>query len=293
MILSIGEILFDLFPDYERIGGAPFNFAVHLKNLGTRVRFFSRIGNDVHGTRILRKIKYHTLDAKDIQPDSEHPTGKVIIRLDKNGTPDFKILSDTAFDYISSETVKNSCDIKDAELIYFGTLIQRTQYGSNSLKHLLSQVSGSTIKFCDINLRPHCFTEKTVRESLAYADVIKLNRQELLALKKITSYYGSDREVIKQLSEKYEIKTIAVTNGAEESILFTDNIFYTAAPPHLDIITDTVGAGDAFAAVLANGLIKKLPPAHILHTANKLASAVCGIMGAIPDSPDVYQDLKM
>ena len=54
MILVIGEILFDIFPGYKRIGGAPFNFAYHLKKLGLPVRFVSGISNDTEGKEILR-----------------------------------------------------------------------------------------------------------------------------------------------------------------------------------------------------------------------------------------------
>ena len=53
MILVIGEILFDVFPNYKRLGGAPFNFAYHLKNLNFPVRFISRIGTDAAGKAIL------------------------------------------------------------------------------------------------------------------------------------------------------------------------------------------------------------------------------------------------
>ena len=42
MILAIGEILYDIFPEYKRLGGAPFNFAFHVKNLGTPVCFISK-----------------------------------------------------------------------------------------------------------------------------------------------------------------------------------------------------------------------------------------------------------
>ena len=44
MILVIGEILFDLFGNNKKLGGAPFNFAFHLKKLGFPVRFVSRVG---------------------------------------------------------------------------------------------------------------------------------------------------------------------------------------------------------------------------------------------------------
>ena len=55
MILVIGEILFDVCANYRRLGGAPFNFAYHLKNFGFEVRFVSKIGMDDAGKEILHK----------------------------------------------------------------------------------------------------------------------------------------------------------------------------------------------------------------------------------------------
>jgi len=53
VILVVGEILFDVFEKEKQLGGAPFNFAYHLKNFGFPVRYISRIGNDTHGKEIL------------------------------------------------------------------------------------------------------------------------------------------------------------------------------------------------------------------------------------------------
>ena len=66
MILSIGEILYDVFPDQRRLGGAPFNFAFHLKRLGFPVRFVSRVGGDEAGRTILHRIKGAGFAAQDI-----------------------------------------------------------------------------------------------------------------------------------------------------------------------------------------------------------------------------------
>lgn len=52
MILVIGEILYDVFPDGKRLGGAPFNSAYHLQRLGVAVRFITRIGSDTDGRDI-------------------------------------------------------------------------------------------------------------------------------------------------------------------------------------------------------------------------------------------------
>ena len=98
MILVIGEILFDVFPNYMRLGGAPFNFAYHLKNFGFDVRFISRIGRDDAGREILHRLELARFDLKYIQVDDVHPIGSVNVQLDKNGAPKFDIISDVAYD---------------------------------------------------------------------------------------------------------------------------------------------------------------------------------------------------
>ena len=54
-IFSIGEILWDVFPDTVRLGGAPFNFAVHAHRLGHRVIFLSAVGDDERGRAALAR----------------------------------------------------------------------------------------------------------------------------------------------------------------------------------------------------------------------------------------------
>ncbi len=44
--VSWGEVLWDLFPDAERLGGAPANVAYHLAALGRPVALVSRVGDD-------------------------------------------------------------------------------------------------------------------------------------------------------------------------------------------------------------------------------------------------------
>ena len=62
MIFVIGELLYDVFPNYRRLGGAPFNFAYHLKNFGFDVRFISRIGKDDAGKEIIHKLELSDLN---------------------------------------------------------------------------------------------------------------------------------------------------------------------------------------------------------------------------------------
>ena len=80
MVIVVGEILFDHFPTYRRLGGAPFNFAYHLKRLGIPVQFISRIGNDSEGREILKTLKQRGFSVDDIQIDKNYPTGRVTVK---------------------------------------------------------------------------------------------------------------------------------------------------------------------------------------------------------------------
>ena len=100
MIVVIGEILIDRFPEYERIGGAPFNFAFHLKNMGWPVQFITRIGDDRDGRKISRMLEKNGFNPQNVQRDTAHATGTVEISLGEHGIPQFDIRENVAYDHI-------------------------------------------------------------------------------------------------------------------------------------------------------------------------------------------------
>ena len=48
-IISFGEVLWDLFPDGGRFGGAPANFACHAALQGAEVTICTAVGDDSYG----------------------------------------------------------------------------------------------------------------------------------------------------------------------------------------------------------------------------------------------------
>ena len=157
MVLVIGEILFDVFPDYRRLGGAPFNFAYHLKNFGFNVRFISRIGMDDAGKEILHRLELAGFNLDDMQIDDVHPTGSVRVKLDKNGAPQFDIIPEVAYDYIAFKPEYHANLINESRIIYFGSLVQRTEAGCENLQAFISRNASTTLNFYDINLRHGCY----------------------------------------------------------------------------------------------------------------------------------------
>jgi fructokinase len=292
VILVIGEILFDVFSNYRRLGGAPFNFAYHLKNFGFNVRFISRIGRDDAGSEILHRLELARFDLKDIQVDDLHPTGSVNVRLDKSGAPRFDIITDVAYDYIEFIPESHSDLIDDARLIYFGTLVQRSEAGCENLQAFISRQSSETLNFYDINLRPGCYSNAIIEKSLLKTDILKLNTGELVKLKQMLSSKINDDAFVQDLMETHSIRTVSLTKGGLGSELFTNLGRFRSKSAEAVKVVDSVGAGDAYAAMSAAGVLRNWQPQEILNQASRFASRICEIKGAIPDSASFYEPFK-
>jgi fructokinase len=290
VILVIGEILFDIFPYDKRLGGAPFNFAFHLKSLGLPVIFASRVGDDENGKDILQVIRNSGFDTKFIQVDSKRKTGYVTVTLDQAGSPEFTIIKDVAYDYLSYRDEIKSVLSENIRLIYYGTLIQRTYKASDTLIRIFRKKDPKTKCFCDINLRPDCYNEDIIKISLVNCDILKISDEELDILKHIFQMKENDEAFIDYLMKKLSIEWISLTKGKAGSVLFTaGHSPYSFQIEESPNTADTVGAGDAYAAVLALGYLYQWEPSLILKRASQFAAAVCEIRGAIPDHRDFYQ----
>ena len=292
MILVIGEILFDVFPSYRRLGGAPFNFAYHLKHFGFNVRFISKIGMDDAGKEILHKLELARFNLDDIQLDDVHPTGSVKVRLDKDGAPQFDIISNVAYDYIEFIPKYHSTLIDEARIIYFGSLVQRSEAGCENLQAFISRNSSEILNFYDINLRTGCYNNAIIEKSLLKTDILKLNTSELRKLKQMLSLKINNDEFVHHLMEIHSIHTVSLTKGELGSELFTTQGCFSSEPADAISVVDSVGAGDAYAAMLAAGILKKWQPQKILNRASLFASRICEIKGAIPDSASFYEPFK-
>ncbi|MGB9612510.1 MAG: PfkB family carbohydrate kinase, partial [Bryobacteraceae bacterium] len=98
-IAAIGEILWDVFADAERLGGAVFNLAAHARRLGHEVYFISAVGDDVRGRAALKRMRELDLATRFVRVVAGRPTGTVSVWLDSDGQPDFTIHRPAAYDF--------------------------------------------------------------------------------------------------------------------------------------------------------------------------------------------------
>jgi fructokinase len=292
VILVIGEILFDIFEKEKQLGGAPFNFAYHLKNFGFPVRYISRIGNDAHGKEILNILEKHHFNIDDIQIDDKHDTGTVNVQLSSSGNPAFHINTDVAYDYINYLPKEHLSLIDMADFIYFGTLVQRSRQGFENIQRFINSRRSDTVCFYDINLRPECYSDKVILASLEQADILKLNTQELDECRKIFRFSKDNDAFIHFLMDQYALKMVAITKGDKGSELYTKDGHFQAKINRVSSIVDTVGAGDAYSSMLALGIMKGWEHSRMLSMASMFASRICEIRGAIPESREFYEPIK-
>ena len=282
MVIVVGEILFDHFPAYRRLGGAPFNFAYHLKCLKIPVRFISRIGKDREGKEILAALTKQGFNVDDIQFDNNYPTGYVTVTEYSKKGPQFIIHPNVAYDHLAlSNTLLKELS-KESNLIYFGSLVQRTAHGFNAIQRFLSSKSPGDKCLCDINLRPDCYDKSILLSALRQADILKLNENELEIIGQMIGKHMDRAELIEYLMENYELEMMSLTKGDDGSELFVAGKRYVAEIDKIDSIVDTVGAGDAYAAMVAIGYLKGWDPNRILTVATRFSRKLCTVQGAIP-----------
>ena len=270
-----GEVLFDTFSDGRRvIGGAPFNVAWHLHGFGLRPRFISRVGNDDEGRQVLDAMRNWGMARGDVQTDDAHPTGRVLVTID-DGEPSFRIESDAAYDFIDPRRMPGQV----SSVLYHGSLAIRNPTSRQALERIGAPPAGVV---CDLNLRDPWWTPDHVEWCLRRSRWLKLNAGELETLSRMPAAEASGcLGAARAMTARFGIPNLVVTRGGEGALgLFGngDPLWQPAAPVRK--MVDTVGAGDAFAAVMILGILRNWDAAAMLRRAARFAAAICGQRGA-------------
>lgn len=278
-IVCFGEVLWDVFPNHKKIGGAPLNVAVRLQSFQNKVHIISRIGKDSEGEEIVAYLNEKSIGVKNIQVDEQLKTGKVKVTLNEKATASYEIKFPCAWDNIQlTESAKKNTQV--AHAFVFGSLITRSKTSKNTLYELL-KIAKYTI--FDINLRAPYYTSSTLIYLMNEANLIKFNDEEIFeVINMLKSKSHSLEEDILFIAKQTNTKSICVTKGSNGAILFFNNTFYYNDGYSINV-TDTVGAGDSFLASLINKLLKGDSPQDALNFACAVGALVAGSEGANPE----------
>jgi len=284
-IIGIGEILWDLLPDGKRPGGAPANFAYVANALGDHGVVLSRVGNDEPGKEILAELNAKKLSTATIQIDDEKPTGLVEVRLE-NGQPNYRIVENSAWDFMEFSDDWREIAAR-ADAVCFGSLAQRKRVSRRTILEFVNLTRGWRI--FDVNLRQPFYSREVLRESLKTANAAKLNYEELPV---VAEMFGiktpNPLRAAKDLLSQFDLNLICVTRGAAGSVLVANTEISEAAGFKVEV-ADAIGAGDAFTAALAHGLLRGWKLDDINKFANQVGAFVASQTGAMPDFPEEFR----
>ena len=278
VIVGIGEILWDMLPGGKALGGAPANFAYHAQRLGEEGWAVSAIGDDPLGAEIMdivaEKELHHIIAVTD------KPTGTVQVELDGKGVPSYNITEDVAWDNIPFTPEMEALAAR-ADAVCFGSLVQRMSSRSSILRFLRA-TRPEALKVFDINLRQHYYSPEVIEESLRLADILKINDDEIRIVADMFGLGDDDTAACRLLMERYSLRLVILTRGAEGSEVITAREVIPQAVGEVKVV-DTVGAGDSFTAAFVVAYLRGLPLSEAQRLASETASYVCSCKGAMPE----------
>ena len=281
VVLSIGEVLWDLLPGGPQLGGAPANFVVHAHALGAEGWLVSRVGDDGLGRDARRRLSERGVDLTGVGVDASLPTGRVTVEVAADGQPRFTIHEDVAWDAIAAGPDVLASAAR-ADVLSFGSLAQRDARSRAAIRACLGAVRPGTLRVFDINLRAPFFSAEVIEESLGMADVLKLNETELPVLASQFRLSGRAEEQVEALASRFGLRAVALTLGASGSRLLRDGEWHLEPGREVSVV-DAVGAGDSYTAALVLGLLRGWPTSEILRRATDIAAYVCTQAGATPE----------
>ena len=281
-VVGLGEVLWDVLPDGKKLGGAPANFAYHAGQFGLDTLAVSALGKDALADETIAALDERGL--KYLLPRVDYPTGTVQVTLTVDGIPTYEIKENVAWDNIPY-TPELAEIASNCRAVCFGSLAQRNVTSWATIRQFLDNTPADCLKVFDINLRQQFYTKDVIEESLKRCNILKINDEELVIIKRMYGYDDLDmRGICEKILADYQLKMLVLTCGTNGSYVFAPGLTSFQETPKVKV-ADTVGAGDSFTgsfcASILNG--KSLEEAH--RKAVAVSAFVCTQNGAMPKYP--------
>lgn len=289
IVVGMGEALWDVLPEGKKIGGAPANFAYHVKQFGLPSCVVSAVGDDPLGHEITENFTSKGLD--QLIAEVPYPTGTVQVEIDSAGVPQYDIKENVAWDNIPF-TSELEALARETKAVCFGSLAQRNVVSRETINRFLDvmpQNDDSLVVF-DVNLRQGFYTKDILCNSMRRCNILKINDEELVTVSRMFGYPGIDlQDKCWILLGKYNLKMLILTCGINGSYVFTPGNVSFKPTPKVEV-ADTVGAGDSFTAAFISSILKGKSVTEAHDLAVRTSAYVCTCQGAMPVLP---RDLTM
>ncbi len=228
-------------------GGKGSNQAIAAARLDAQVSFVGSIGNDRIGRKAEKLLRKEQIDITYLRRSLTQPSGVGFILLDDNGTPAM-VTSMGANEELDKGFVEN------ALLHMQGTKILLTQFEINPEVALYAaQIAHQMGMITVVNPAPVSGNSMT---GLDYVDILVPNDLEAKQLLGLNPEADADsRELAKSLLEKTGSGCVMITISEKGVVVANRNSIKNISPPAIKTV-DTSGAGDAFCAGVAVGVLE-------------------------------------
>jgi 2-dehydro-3-deoxygluconokinase len=268
MVLTAGETMALLDPHGDgvpgsgttytlRFAGAESNFAVALARLGVRVSWISRLGRDPFGDMIERGLRDDGVDVSHVVRD-EARTGLFVKWRDAGERDVAYYRADSAASRLGPADVPEAA-LAGVRLVHLtGITMAISESGRDLVVDLARRAKAAgVIVLFDPNFRP------------ALPDTAAAAAQRQRAVLPFVDWYLAGEAEARLLWGESRIPARTVLRvGARGAIV--DGV--TVACPREVAVVDEIGAGDAFAAGFAYGLLAGWDPPECAHAGNVLAA---------------------
>jgi fructokinase len=276
-IICFGETLWDILPSGKMPGGAPMNVAIHLTYHHFSPVIISRVGNDDLGKELLVFLQQKNVSTRYIQTGRTHLTGVVKANISNKNEVTYKIVEPVAWDYIQYEDEVADL-VKQSDVFIYGSLAARSPVTRETLLRYLPLAK---LRIFDVNLRPPHYNQEQVEPLLQFADIVKMNHQELAEIADWYSISGNEQQQMTQVKERFGLQLVIVTRGENGAAILTNQEYREHAGFPVEV-EDTIGSGDAFLATFLSNYLRQIPVADALQKACAVGAFVATRPGATP-----------
>ncbi|WP_373398146.1 carbohydrate kinase [Algoriphagus halophilus] len=277
-VVVFGEMLWDCLPQGAVPGGAPMNVALNLHQLGLDSKLISAVGKDADGEKLLDFLNSFQFQTGLIQQIEEYETSKVLVDDSDLENIKYDIVSPVAWDFIKwNKNMDKAVAASDA--FVFGTLGVRNP---ESLTTLLKLLHHETLRFFDANLRSPYYDFEIIETLLGFADVLKINEDEMVIFADFFNVKPTIKAVCQHLDQHFPMDLICVTKGSAGALIYKKGEIIEHAGYQVKV-ADSIGAGDAFLSGFIKGYLEPKTLAETLDFACKLGAFVASKKGGTPN----------
>lgn len=264
-VVTVGEAMLRLsVPPGERledsptlrvsVAGAEANVAIAVARMGRSAAWLSRLPISPLGRRAAREVAHHGVDTSHVRWSSDDRMGVYFVELTKPPRP-ITVIYDRKGSAASAMTREDVAweVIENANVVHISGI---TPALSGSCREMAAEImERAPTSILDVNYRarlwPADVAASTLTKLAQRADVVILTEEDAAD---VFGTVGDTREVLEQVREIVEGGAVVLTKGSNGADWLTDE-GEGSAPGFAAEVIDRIGAGDAFAAGVAIGVV--------------------------------------